>query len=97
MYNFWAARDADVDERHRERQYRHQRWWHLHGGGGTIARSNSIVAGNTQTSGSDEDSDGGGTFTGSGNLIGGNPMLASLGNNGGLDADDAPPPQLPCY
>ena len=47
-------------------------------------RTNSIVAGNTQASGGDEASDGGGTFAGSNNVIGGDPRLNPLANNGGL-------------
>jgi hypothetical protein len=47
---------------------------------GTATLTNTIVAG--QTSGHDI-TNGGGTITGSNNLIGGDPMLAPLANNGG--------------
>ncbi len=47
--------------------------------GGTATLTNTIVAGNL----SDADISGGGGYSGNNNLIGGNPLLAPLGNYGG--------------
>jgi hypothetical protein len=47
--------------------------------GGNLTLNNTIVAGNSAPTNSDVD----GAYTGSNNLIGGNPLLAALGNYGG--------------
>ena len=64
--------------------------------GSTVTRTNSIVAGNTQTSGGDEVIlFNNGTLAGNGNLIGVAPLLATLGNYGGPTQTMPPLPGSP--
>lgn len=67
----------------------------VYSSGASVTRTNSIVAGNTNPSGSDEDHGPDESFTGSNNVIGGNPMLGPLLNNGGPTQTMLPNPGSP--